>query len=136
MAKDADLRTAGLKVTSARLAILQLLENADERHLSAEDIFHQLNQNNIDIAQATVYRVLSQFEHAGLVHKHRFDDDHSVFELNDGNHHDHIVCVQCHRIEEFLDPIIEKHQTKIAEKLGYKITDHCLYLYGICNDCQ
>lgn len=135
MASQKDLKNAGLKVTSARLAILSLFEDSDERHQSAEQVHNSLQAHGHDISLATVYRVLSQFENAGILDKHRFDDEHSVFELNDGQHHDHIVCVKCQRVEEFYDETIERQQEKIAAKLGFTITDHSLHLYGMCDKC-
>ena len=133
---NTDLKKAGLKVTLPRLKILELLETVDKRHLSAEDVYKKLLDIGEDVGLATVYRVLTQFETAGLVSRHHFEGGHSVFELNHGSHHDHLVCEQCGKIEEFLDDTIEKCQHKVAEKLGFKITDHSLYIYGICPDCQ
>lgn len=136
MVDRTDLKNAGLKVTSARLKILRLLENAPDKHLSAEAIHQHFKDQGEDIGLATVYRVLTQFEEAGLVNKHRFEGDHSIFELNDGEHHDHLVCLKCQRVEEFCDPVIEAHQEKIAEQFGFQITDHSLYLYGVCASCR
>ena len=131
----ADLKNAGLKATIPRLKILEILETQQPRHMSAEDIYRHLAACNEDVALATIYRVLTQFESAGLVTRHHFED-HSVFELETGEHHDHIVCVKCNKMEEFVDPIIEKRQAEIAKKLGYEFTDHSLFLYGICQQCQ
>ena len=131
-----DLKDAGLKVTLPRMKILDILESSKERHFSAEDLYKLLLESDEEIGLATVYRVLTQFETAGLVHRHHFDTGHSVFELNQGSHHDHIVCVRCGRVDEFIDETIEKLQHEISEKAGYKMTDHCLYIYGICTDCQ
>ena len=131
-----DLKDAGLKVTLPRMKILDILESSKERHFSAEDLYKLLLESDEEIGLATVYRVLTQFETAGLVHRHHFDTGHSVFELNQGGHHDHIVCVRCGRVDEFIDETIEKLQHEISEKAGYKMTDHCLYIYGICTDCQ
>lgn len=131
-----DLRKAGLKVTLPRMKILEILENSDSRHFSAEDVYKMLLESDEDIGLATVYRVLTQFETAGLVTRHHFESGHSVFELNQGNHHDHIVCVRCGRVDEFMDETIERLQHEISEKAGYRMTDHCLYIYGICKDCQ
>ena len=131
-----DLRKAGLKVTLPRVKILEILETSNERHFSAEDVYKLLLGSGEEIGLATVYRVLTQFETAGLVTRHHFDTGHSVFEMNLGNHHDHIVCVRCGRVDEFVDEIIEKLQHEISERAGYKMTDHCLYIYGICGDCQ
>lgn len=131
-----DLRNAGLKVTLPRVKILEILEKSSERHFSAEDVYKLLLEAGEEIGLATVYRVLTQFETAGLVTRHHFDTGHSVFEMNHGNHHDHIVCVRCGHVDEFFDQTIEKLQHEISEKAGYKMTDHCLYIYGICQDCQ
>ena len=131
-----DLKNVGLKVTLPRIKILEMLEQSETRHLSAEDVYKALLESGDDIGLATVYRVLTQFEAAGLVSRHHFEGGHSVFELNQGKHHDHILCVKCGRVDEFVDETIEKRQREIAVKAGYEITDHCLYLYGICSACQ
>ncbi len=117
------------------MKILQILENAKEHHMSAEDVYRILLESSEDIGLATVYRVLTQFEEAGLVVRHNFEGGHSVFELNHGEHHDHLVCVKCGKVEEFIDPVIEERQKSIAEKAGYTITDHSLNIYGICKNC-
>jgi Fur family transcriptional regulator, ferric uptake regulator len=130
--ENQDIRKAGLKVTLPRVKILEILENSDERHVSAEDVYKQLLAKDEEIGLATVYRVLTQFEAAGLVERHQFDGGHSVFELNRGSHHDHIVCIQCGKVEEFIDETIEKCQHQIAEKKGFSITDHSLVIYGDC----
>lgn len=135
MADKSDLQKAGLKVTLPRMTILRILEKG-RRHMSAEEVYRELIAEGEDIGLATVYRVLTQFEEAGLVCRHRFSDDHSVFELDTGKHHDHLMCVRCNKVEEFVDPEIEQRQARIAQRLGYKITDHSLYLYGICPACQ
>jgi Fur family ferric uptake transcriptional regulator len=127
-----DLRKAGLKVTLPRLKILEILESGSTRHVSAEDIYKTLLESNQDIGLATVYRVLTQFEAAGLVTRHHFEDGMAVFELNHGTHHDHIVCTDCGRVEEFLDGGIEERQTAVARRLGFDIRDHSLILYGTC----
>jgi len=127
-----DLRKAGLKVTLPRLKILELLESSVTRHLSAEEIHRRLVDSNEDIGLATVYRVLTQFEAAGLVSRHHFEDGMAVFEINHGTHHDHIVCLECGRVEEFMDSGIEERQTEVAHKLGFEIRDHSLILYGQC----
>lgn len=127
-----DLRKAGLKVTLPRLKILEILENSKTHHLSAEAIYRQLLDSNEDIGLATVYRVLTQFEAAGLVTRHHFEDGMAVFEVNHGEHHDHIVCLDCGRVEEFMDDSIEERQTAVATRLGYDIQDHSLILYGRC----
>ena len=133
---DANLKKVGLKVTVPRLKILQILESSDKRHLGAEDVYRALLQSGEDVGLATVYRVLTQFEAAGLVSRHHFEEGHSVYELNQGEHHDHILCVECGRVDEFVDEVIEKRQREIAEAAGYRITDHCLYIYGVCRDCR
>ena len=128
-----DLRKAGLKVTLPRLKILEILESSTTaRHLSAEDIYRTLLDSNEDIGLATVYRVLTQFEAAGLVTRHHFEGGMAVFELNQGGHHDHIVCVDCGRVEEFMDGGIEERQHAVAKRLGFEISDHALILYGHC----
>lgn len=131
-----DLRKAGLKVTLPRLKILEILEANRQRHMSAEDLYKSLLESGEDIGLATVYRVLTQFESAGLVVRHHFEGGHSVFELDDGEHHDHIVCVRCGRVDEFVDDVIEDRQEHIARDAGYQMTDHSLYIYGICSGCQ
>lgn len=131
-----ELRKAGLKATLPRIRILEILERGGQRHMSAEDVYRALLDAGEDIGLATVYRVLTQFESARIVLRHHFEGAHSVFELNQGHHHDHILCVKCGRIEEFVDPVIEKRQGEIAEQAGFAITDHSLYLYGVCPDCR
>jgi len=131
-----DLKKAGLKVTLPRLKILHILEQAKEHHFSAEDIYRLLLESGEDIGLATVYRVLTQFEEAGLVIRHHFEGGQSVFEMDHGTHHDHLVCVKCGRVEEFVDQLIETRQEEIAKKAGYLITDHSLNIYGICKSCQ
>jgi len=131
-----DLRAAGLKATVPRRKILEVLESKAGQHLTAEDVYRLLLETGEDVGLATVYRVLTQFEGAGLVERHHFEGGQSVFELNQGEHHDHILCVKCGKVEEFVDDVIEERQRDIAEKAGYTMTDHCLYIYGICADCQ
>lgn len=131
-----DLREAGLKATLPRVKILEIMEADENRHLSAEEIYKILSDAGNDVGLATVYRVLTQFESAGLVTRHHFEGGTSVFELNQGEHHDHILCVKCGRVDEFVDEVIEQRQKAIAEKAGFSMTDHCLYIYGICPDCQ
>jgi len=133
---NSDLKKAGLKITLPRLKILQILENAPSHHLSAEDVYRILIESEEDIGLATVYRVLTQFEEAGLVVRHNFAEGHSVFELDHGSHHDHLVCVKCGRVEEFIDAMIEERQQEVAKKAGYSITDHSLNIYGICGPCS
>jgi Fur family ferric uptake transcriptional regulator len=127
-----DLRNAGLKVTLPRLRILEILEVAQPRHLSAEEIHRRLGDQHQDLGLATVYRVLTQFESAGLVSRHHFEGGMAVFELNAGTHHDHIVCVDCGQVEEFYDEAIEARQDVVAEQRGFLIKDHALVLYGQC----
>ena len=134
--ESADIKKAGLKVTLPRVKILDIMESSSMRHLSAEDVYKQLLEDGEEVGLATVYRVLTQFETAGLVTRHHFEGGHSVFELNQGHHHDHIVCVKCGKIEEFVDETIEQRQKDIAAKAGFEITDHCLYIYGVCASCQ
>jgi Fur family ferric uptake transcriptional regulator len=134
--ESSDLRKVGLKVTLPRMKILDILEGSSARHHSAEDVYKILLGTGEDIGLATVYRVLTQFESAGLVKRHHFEGGHSVFELDQGDHHDHILCVKCGRVDEFVDEIIEQHQKDIATRLGYELTDHCLYMYGICSKCK
>ena len=131
-----DLKNAGLKVTLPRMKILEILERNAGIHMSAEDVYKALIESQQDVGLATVYRVLTQFESAGLVTKHNFEGEHSVFELYQGTHHDHIVCVRCNKVSEFVDENIEKLQREIARKAGYEMTDHHLYIYGICRDCN
>jgi Fur family ferric uptake transcriptional regulator len=130
--ENQDIRKAGLKVTLPRVKILEILENSEARHVSAEDVYKQLLANDEEIGLATVYRVLTQFEGAGLVERHQFDGGHSVFELNRGTHHDHIVCIRCGKVEEFVDESIEKRQREIATDKGFEIADHSLVIYGEC----
>ncbi len=133
---NSNLKKAGLKVTIPRVRILQILENAELHHLSAEDVYRVLLESGDDIGLATVYRVLTQFEEAGLVVRHNFAEGHSVFELDYGKHHDHLVCVKCGSVEEFVDSVIEERQQYVAKQAGYMITDHSLNIYGICQKCQ
>ena len=127
-----DLRRAGLKVTIPRVKILEILAGAASHHLSAEDIYKKLLESHEDIGLATVYRVLTQFEAAGLVTRHHFESGTAVFELNRGEHHDHVVCVDCGRVEEFSDDAIEGLQAAAADRLGFSLADHALILYGHC----
>jgi len=129
MQQRTELRKAGLKITLPRLKILEILEGAKLRHLSAEDIYKDLLQSGEDIGLATVYRVLTQFEAAGLVTRHNFEGGHSVFELDDGDHHDHMVCVDTGDVIEFVSEDIERIQHEIAEKHGFELIDHSLVLY-------
>jgi Fur family ferric uptake transcriptional regulator len=127
-----DLKNAGLKATLPRLKILGLFESSKDRHLSAEDIYKIMISTGEDVGLATVYRVLTQFEQAGLLIRHHFESGKAVFELNGGSHHDHIVCIKCGRVEEFYDAEIEKRQKDAAEKLGFEMQDHSLTIYGAC----
>ncbi len=136
MTSSNELKAAGLKSTLPRRKILEVMENHPSLHMNAEDVYQHLRESGEDVGLATVYRVLTQFESAGLVTKHNFEGGHSVFELNQGEHHDHILCVKCGKVEEFLDEVIEQRQRDIADKAGFAMTDHCLYIYGICSDCQ
>ncbi len=113
-----------------------MLEHSENKHLSAEDVYKALLEADEDVGLATVYRVLTQFESAGLVMRHHFEGGHSVFELTPVDHHDHIVCNNCGKVEEFFDELIEIQQEKVAKKYGFAITDHSLYLYGVCKNCQ
>jgi Fur family ferric uptake transcriptional regulator len=130
------IKQAGLKVTLPRVKILQVLENSDQRHLSAEAVYKQLLTAGEEIGLATVYRVLTQFEGAGLVCRHHFEGGQSVFELNRGGHHDHLVCVNCGQVVEFVEEIIEQRQRAIAERHGFTIEDHSLVIYGLCPRCH
>ncbi|HYA38832.1 MAG TPA: ferric iron uptake transcriptional regulator [Candidatus Methylomirabilis sp.] len=128
----AELKKAGLKATLPRLKILSILEDAKDRHMTAEDVYKHLLEAGEQVGLATVYRVLTQFEAAGLVMRHNFEGGRSVFEINQGGHHDHMVCLECGKVFEFYDTAIEERQHKIAEKAGFHIEDHSLYLYGVC----
>ena len=134
--ETADLKKAGLKVTLPRMKILELMETVKLRHQSAEDIYKALLSQGEEIGLATVYRVLTQFEGAGLVSRHHFEGGQAVFELNQGEHHDHLVCVSCGKVVEFVDEVIEQHQNQIAEENGFSITEHSLIIYGRCENCQ
>jgi len=144
MPDQSDLKKVGLKVTTPRVKILEIFENGAQRHWRADEIFQQLKASGDEVGLATVYRVLTQFEAAGLITKHRFDKDHSVYELDRGEHHDHLVCVRCNRVEEFIDLVIERHQEAIAKNLGFTMADHSLTIYGMpevdeqetCTRCQ
>ncbi|MDA0272425.1 MAG: ferric iron uptake transcriptional regulator [Proteobacteria bacterium] len=135
-AESQELKDAGLKITLPRIKILQIFESSEVHHVSAEDVYKLLLQNGEEIGLATVYRVLTQFEQAGLVVRHNFEGGHSVFELASDKHHDHIVCVRCGRVEEFADDEIEQLQKKVADKLGFELTDHNLNMYGMCPECR
>ena len=127
-----DLKSSGLKATLPRLKILEIFQNSSVRHMSAEDVYKQLLAENLDVGLATVYRVLTQFEQAGLLSRNHFESGKAVFELDQGSHHDHLVCLDCGRVEEFFDEEIEKRQQRIAAERGFKLTEHALSLYGNC----
>ena len=127
-----NLKNIGLKATFPRLKILDLFQKVEHRHLTAEDVYRLLIAEDMDIGLATVYRVLTQFEQAGLLERHYFESGKAVFELNEGHHHDHLVCLQCGRVEEFFDPEIEERQSKIAAERGFTVREHALYLYVEC----
>ena len=129
---NATIRKAGLKVTLPRVKVLEMLGSAEARHLTAEEVYRLLRAQGEDISLATVYRVLTQFVDVGLAARHRFEEGQAVFELNRGDHHDHIVCQQCGRVEEFFDAIIEQHQQVVAEQKGFAVDDHALIIYGRC----
>ena len=132
MSSPSDLKTIGLKATLPRLKILNLFENSPVRHLTAEDVYKVLINEGMDIGLATVYRVLTQFEQAGLLIRHHFESGKAVFELNQGGHHDHLVCMQCGRVEEFFDAEIERRQIKVAKERGFTIHDHSLHIFADC----
>ena len=132
MSNPSDLKSIGLKATLPRLKILDLFEQSDKRHMTAEEVYRLLSDEGQDIGLATVYRVLTQFEQAGLLIRHHFDSDKAVFELNQGDHHDHLVCLQCGKVEEFFDAEIEKRQARIAKERGFAIHDHSLQIYADC----
>lgn len=132
VSSPSSLKTKGLKATLPRLRILELFEKSDVRHLAAEDVYRLLLKEGTDTGLATVYRVLTQFEQAGLLVRHHFEADKAVFELNEGGHHDHIVCLQCGRVEEFCDEAIEKRQNAVARERGFALREHSLHLYADC----
>jgi Fur family ferric uptake transcriptional regulator len=132
MTNATDLKNIGLKATLPRLKILELFERTEVRHLTAEDVYRLLTSEGHEIGLATVYRVLTQFEQAGLLQRHHFESGKAVFELNDSSHHDHLVCLDCGRVEEFYDPEIEKRQLRVAKDRGFAIRDHSLYIYASC----
>lgn len=135
MSDSVDLKSAGLKATFPRLKILDIFRRADERHQSAEDVYRTLIAEEVDIGLATVYRVLTQFEQAGILVRSQFDGGKAVFELNDGDHHDHLICTHCNKVVEFSDEKIEGRQYKIAEDHGFVLESHTMMLYGMCPDC-
>jgi len=127
-----NLKSIGLKATLPRLKILELFQHTEQRHLTAEDVYRLLMDEGMDIGLATVYRVLTQFEQAGLLERHFFESGKAIFELNEGGHHDHLVCVECGAVEEFFDPEIEKRQNLVAQERGFKVKEHALYIYVEC----
>ncbi len=131
-----ELKKAGLKVTIPRVTILELLQNAEKNHYSAEDVFSELRESGHEIGLATVYRVLSQFEQAGILVKHHFESGQAVFELETGQHHDHLICMNCDKIVEFYDADLESKQKQIANEHGFELEEHNVVLYGICSDCR
>lgn len=137
MPSPADLKNIGLKATMPRLKILEIFQTSAERHLSAEDVYRILLADNMDIGLATVYRVLTQFEQAGLLSRNNFESGKAIFELNEGTHHDHLVCLDCGRVEEFYDAEIERRQQAVAKERGFALQEHALSLYGNCTkqDC-
>lgn len=137
MSNPENLKTMGLKATLPRLKILDLFERSEVRHLSAEDVYRLLLAENLDVGLATVYRVLTQFEQAGLLDRHYFESGKAVFELRAGEHHDHLVCIDCGRVEEFYDAEIERRQTQVASERGFRIRAHALHLFAECSkeDC-
>ena len=136
MSTSQELKDAGLKSTLPRIRILKILEQGGEHHFTAEDVYKKLLEAQEEIAFATVYRVLTQFEDAGLVLRHNFEGGRSVFELDRGEHHDHMVCAKCNTVTEFFDAEIEARQKKIAKEYNFELQDHSLYLYGICENCR
>jgi Fur family ferric uptake transcriptional regulator len=138
MSATIELKSIGLKATLPRLKILEIFQQGKQRHMSAEDVYRELLAENQDIGLATVYRVLTQFEQAGLLKRSNFESGKAVFELDEGQHHDHLVCLQCGRVEEFFDAEIEKRQQKIARDRGFELQDHALALYANCvrTDCE
>ena len=138
MKTQQDLKSMGLKATLPRLKILNLFETSDQRHLTAEDVYKLLLNEGMEIGLATIYRVLTQFEQAGLLIRHHFESGKAVFELDQGTHHDHLVCIQCGHVEEFYDAEIERRQAKIAKDRGFDIQEHSLHLYADClrPDCE
>jgi Fur family transcriptional regulator, ferric uptake regulator len=132
MSEPKDLKDMGLKATLPRLKILDLFEHSDVRHMTAEDVYRLLTRDGLDIGLATVYRVLTQFEQASILVRHHFESGKAVYELNQGSHHDHLVCLQCGRVEEFFDEEIERRQKRIAKERGFEIHDHSLHIYADC----
>ena len=138
MSNESELKTSGLKATLPRIKILEIFHSSERRHMSAEDVYKLLLAENMDVGLATVYRVLTQFEQAGLLSRNHFDYGKAVFELNQGSHHDHLVCLTCGKVEEFYDDEIENRQQKIAIERGFSLQEHALSMYGVCTklDCE
>lgn len=135
MHEQDDLKSAGLKVTLPRIKVLEVFRSVDTRHLSAEDVYHRLASQGADVGLATVYRVLTQLEEAGILARNTFNAGKAVYELYEGKHHDHLICLACGRTDEFNDATIEKRQKAVAESFGYVLRDHQMALYGYCPDC-
>lgn len=131
-----DLKIVGLKATFPRLKILDMFRRSEQRHLSAEDVYRVLLDEKVEIGLATVYRVLTQFEQAGILMRSQFDGGKAIFELNDGEHHDHLVCTYCGKVEEFSDQQIEERQHKVAKEHGFDLETHAMVLYGMCKNCR
>ena len=136
MTNAEELKSSGLKATLPRIKILEVFQKAQHRHMTAEDVFKALLGEGADIGLATVYRVLMQFEQAGLLARSHFESGKSVFELNEGQHHDHLVCLSCGRVEEFIDPEIEKRQRAVALSRGFELQEHALSLYAVCTKAE
>ncbi len=130
-----ELKSTGLKATLPRLKIMEIFQQGKQRHMTAEDVFRVLLEDRSDIGLATVYRVLTQFEQAGILMRSNFDGGKAVYELNEGQHHDHFVCTGCGKVEEFFDAEIEKRQQRIARERGWQVHDHAMALYGLCAEC-
>lgn len=137
---EKDLKSVGLKATGPRMKILEIFQKAQaegtNRHLCAEDVYRILSAEREEVGLATIYRVLTQFETAGILTRHHFGNDRAAFELEDGGHHDHIICTRCGRVEEFVDKEIEKRQNQIATRLGFELEDHSMSLFGVCSECK
>jgi len=137
MTRTDEIKNSGLKATLPRIKILEIFQKSDHRHMTAEDVYKALLTEDADIGLATVYRVLTQFEQAGLLSRNHFESGKAVFELNEGHHHDHLVCLSCGKVEEFFDPQIEERQHMIAKDRGFQLQEHSLALYANCikKDC-
>ena len=136
MSTTADLKSAGLKATLPRLKILEIFQNGRNRHMSAEDVYRELLGDEQDVGLATVYRVLTQFEQARILRRSNFESGKAIFELDEGSHHDHLVCLQCGTVEEFFDAAIEQRQHKVAADRNFVLESHSLALYGTCRNCR